>query len=120
MPLLRGNPPRAAAVLIIAGFALPAGHAFAQTSGSGSSDFPDLVPVAAWTAVVVVLALLVTSIGYLYRRKRGLDHPLHAPPPGMDLDHGRGTENPLEPTAGHAVTPHEVSEHAVSRAADVV
>lgn len=55
---------------------LPAAPALAQTNGSQSgSDFPDLVPVAVWTAVAVVLTLLLTSVAYLYRRERGLDEP---------------------------------------------
>jgi hypothetical protein len=68
--------------------------------------------------VGAVLVLLLTSVGYLYRRQRGLDHPLHPPPIGADLEHG--TVDQLEPTAGHPVTPHALLEHAVSGASDAV
>lgn len=44
--------------------------AFAQTGQSSDRD-----GVMIWTSVVVVGALLLTSVGYLYRRMRGMDHP---------------------------------------------
>lgn len=31
--------------------------------------------VILWTIVAVLLSLLVSSVGYLYRRSQGLDHP---------------------------------------------
>jgi hypothetical protein len=46
-----------------------AAPAFAQTAG-GSSQ-PDLVPVALWTFAIACIAMLVLSLGYLYRRARG-------------------------------------------------
>jgi len=111
----------AGAALLGAGLALPAYSALAQSgSSSSAADFPDLVPVAVWTGVVAIVALLITSVGYLYRRQRGLDHPLHAPPPGVDSGHGHGTEDLLEDTAGHAVTPHEALEHSITGASDAV
>ena len=104
-----------------AALAGPAGLALAQSAGgNGASDFPDLVPVAIWTGVAIVLALLLTSVGYLYRRQRGLDHPLRPPPIDANLDHDHGTVDPLEPTAGHAVTPHALIEHTGTGASDAV
>jgi hypothetical protein len=36
--------------------------------------------VVLWTIVIVTIGLLVVSIGYLYRRERGLNRPLKEPP----------------------------------------
>jgi hypothetical protein len=38
---------------------------------AGQSTQPDLVPVILWTVVAVAVAMLVLSLGYLYRRTRG-------------------------------------------------
>ena len=48
-------------------FAAPA---LAQQQDLASAQ-PDLVPVALWTLAVVCLAILMLSLGYLYRRARG-------------------------------------------------
>jgi hypothetical protein len=54
--------------------------ALAQTSAGSGDGTPDLVPVVLWTCVAVIIALLAVSIGYLYRRERGLNTPLSEPP----------------------------------------
>ncbi len=83
----------------------------AQSSG-GSSDFSDLVPVAVWTAVVVVVALAVVSVGYLYRRARGLDEPRPEVPIPPLLE----TEPPSHlDAAGHPLPEHVIHEHAAAR-----
>ncbi|MHB8575149.1 MAG: hypothetical protein ACYDCQ_07430 [Dehalococcoidia bacterium] len=109
----------AAATVLASGVALPV-TASAQSGGATPADFPNLVPVVVWTAVFAVLALLLTSVGYLYRRQHGMDHPLHAPPIGAEDEHGHGASDPLVPTAGHEVTPHERFEHAGSGASDAI
>ena len=120
MRVLRPNL-RSAVALSAFGLALPLAAASAQTPNAAPpSDFPNLVPVVIWTAVFVTLSLLLTSVGYLYRRQRGMDHPLHAPAIDIEADHGHGGENPLGTTAGYSVTPHELLDHATSDASDAV
>jgi hypothetical protein len=90
-------------------FALPLLPALAQTS-SGSSDsggFTDLVPVMIWTTVIALLTLGVATIGYMYRRDRGMDTPL--PDPMMiDDEHG----DPHRDAAGNIVPEHAIAAHA--------
>jgi len=101
------------AVLIAGLGSLPlveASGVHAQTSG-GSSGFTDLVPVALWTLVIVVIALSVVTVAYLYRRARGLDEPrpnVPIPPFGEVAD-----DSHLD-AAGHALPEHVVHEHAAS------
>jgi len=68
-----------AGTLLGAGVALTSMPALAQ-SVPATNDETNLVPVVIWTCVAAVLAMLVVSVGYLYRRERGLDHPLSEPP----------------------------------------
>jgi hypothetical protein len=103
----------AAAALTLAA-ALPALPALAQSNASaGASDTPDLVPVAVWTVVLALLAVLVTSVGYLYRRKQGMDRPLQAPP--LDATAGHGSEDETRDAAGHAISGHVLAEHAAAQ-----
>lgn len=103
----------AAAALTVFG-ALPILPALAQSSPTGSaSGTPDLVPVAAWTAILVVLTLLVTSVGYLYRRQQGMDRPLQAPP--LDASAGHGSEDESRDASGHTLPEHVLEEHAMAQ-----
>ncbi len=102
-----------AAALMVFG-ALPILPALAQSGSAGSpGDTPELVPVAAWTVVLVVLALLVTSVGYLYRRQQGMDRPLLAPP--LDASAGHGSEDETRDASGHDVPEHVLEEHAAAQ-----
>lgn len=89
--------------------ALPALPALAQTSGGSANNggFTDLVPVAIWTIVIALLTLGVATLGYLYRRDRGMDTPL--PNPDMiDDTHG----DPHRDAAGNVVPEHALAGHA--------
>jgi hypothetical protein len=55
-----------ACALAAASVATPA---LAQTSTANAQ--PDLVPVALWTFAIACIAMLILSLGYLYRRARG-------------------------------------------------
>ena len=104
----------AGAVAVIAALALPAIPAFAQSAGAGTSaEFPDLVPVAAWTAVAVLLTLGVTTLGYLYKRANGLTRPLQAPP--IDMYQGGEMHDDSRDAAGHALPGHVVAGHAAAQ-----
>jgi len=83
------------ALVATAAAAMLASPAAAQQV-AGSKQ-PDLVPVMLWTVVVVALAMLVLSLGYLYRRTRGEPDeviPRYVePPPGSEdavQTHGAG------------------------------
>jgi len=94
-----------------AGLALPAISVFAQSStGTDTSGFPDLLPVAVWTVVTIVLALLVASMGYLYRRQRGMDHPLQMPP--IAAAAAESSHDETRDAAGDPLPEHVVEEHA--------
>ena len=78
---------------------LPAAPALAQSSGGQSGgEFPDLVPVALWTAVAAIGALLLMSVAYLYRRERGMDEPR----PNVPIPFkGDGSDEGAEPEPAH-------------------
>jgi hypothetical protein len=61
-----------------AALALAVAPAWAQTASGGGA--PDLVPVVLWTLVTAGAGLGIVSIGYLYRRERGMNRPLVEPP----------------------------------------
>jgi len=63
------KPAKIPALVAAASAALLVSPAAAQ-QGAASAQ-PDLVPVTLWTTAVAALAMLVLSLGYLYRRKRG-------------------------------------------------
>lgn len=95
--------------------ALPALPALAQTSGGSSNNggFTDLVPVVIWTTVIALLVLGVATIGYLYRRDRGMVTPM--PDPDMiDDEHG----DPHRDAAGNIVPEHALAGHARGLHAD--
>jgi hypothetical protein len=88
-----------------------AGAVHAQSSG-GSSGFTDLVPVALWTLVVAVIGLSLVSVGYLYRRARGLDEPR----PEVPIPPLVEAEAPSHlDAAGQPLPEHVVHEHAAAR-----
>jgi hypothetical protein len=98
-----------AALSVAATLALPAAALAQSSPGLNADEFPDLVPVAVWTFVGVLLVLAVVSVGYLYRRQRGLSEELPnvpisdmtAPDADTHLD-----------AAGHRLSEHVVHEHA--------
>lgn len=92
--------------------ALPIAPAFAQTASGGGT--PDLVPVAVWTAVAVIIGLGVVSVGYLYRRERGINRPLTMPPIPPEALVAQMGLDPLHGAAGQPLTEHEVVEHAAA------
>src|SRR5579875_441902 len=93
-----------ASVIAAGTLAMPVAPALAQTTtGSSESGFTDLVPVVIVTIVAVLILLLVATLGYLYRRGRGMVTPL--PDPDMVDDAHGGAHGE---TAGH------LSEHAVA------
>jgi hypothetical protein len=102
-----------AAVAAMAGVGL-ATPAFAQT---GADTQPYRVPVMIWTVVVVCLAMLILSLGYLYRRTRGAQDeviPKNVDPyytaVGHNEEHSTGELHPeLE---GPPHTEHEGAGHA--------
>ena len=59
----------ARALVLAAAAASIAAPAFAQTAGGATQ--PYLVPVALWTFAIACIAMLVLSLGYLYRRAHG-------------------------------------------------
>ncbi len=85
--------------------------AHAQSSG-GSSGFTDLVPVAVWTIIIVAITLAVVSVGYLYRRARGLDEPRpEVPiPPLLEVEPPSHLD-----AAGQPLPEHVIHEHAAAR-----
>ena len=98
-----------------AALALPALPALAQTSGGSNNNggFTDLVPVVLWTTVIALLVLGVATIGYLYRRDRGMVAPM--PNPDMiDDQHG----DPHRDAAGNIVPEHALAGHARGLHAD--
>jgi len=91
-----------------AALALAAAPAWAQTPSGGSSS--DLVPVVLWTLVTIAVGLGIVSVGYLYRRERGLNKPLVEPPipAAAEVEAHDVTRD----AAGHELPPHAF-EHAV-------
>jgi hypothetical protein len=59
-----------AAFLLLAAFAPVAAPAFAQNQAAAITQ-PNLVAVMLWTLAVVIAAMFVLTLGYLYRRARG-------------------------------------------------
>lgn len=102
------------AAALAAVLALPALPALAQSNSGGGSEFPDLVPVAIWTLVAIVIALLAVSIGYLYRREQGMDRPLHPPPVdafGVMERHDESRDTAGQPLPEHVVAAHAEGQH---------
>lgn len=111
MQLLKRWLPRATLALAVAALALPAWPALAQTSdASNNGGFTSLVPVVIWTIVIALVVLGVATIGYLYRRDRGMDTPL-ANPDMIDDTHG----DPHRDAAGNIVPEHALAGHARGR-----
>jgi hypothetical protein len=92
--------------------ALAVAPVFAQTTADGGS--PDLVPVAVWTLVAVIIALGVVAVGYLYRRERGLNRPLKMPPIPADALAAQMGLDPPHGAAGQPLSEHVVVEHAAA------
>lgn len=67
--LARGVAPALAAMVATA-FAPLVTPMLAQSQASGGSQ-PDLVAVVLWTLTAAIVAMLVLTLGYLYRRMRG-------------------------------------------------
>jgi hypothetical protein len=105
---------RAALVLATAGgLAMAGGPVYAQTpADSGAGGFSDLLPVVLWTVVTVIVALAVVSIGYLYRRRRGLTHSLPAVPVPIAIVHPEAETEERVPITAHDVEGHAVVAHA--------
>ena len=90
-----------AAVLL----ALLPGTALAQEVGGDDRD-----RVMLWTLVAVVLSLVAASVGYAYRRTRGMDHPTPDELEMMNAEHGSHGEHGETPH-GEAVHAHAEAEH---------
>jgi hypothetical protein len=69
MLFLQRRLPTLAAALILAVFTPSAVPAFAQNQAAVTQ--PQLVAVMLWTVAVVIAAMSVLTLGYLYRRARG-------------------------------------------------
>jgi hypothetical protein len=70
MPFLLSAIVAALSAAVIATFPPALAPASAQTPTAAASQ-PDLVAVMLWTLAVVTIAMLVLTLGYLYRRVRG-------------------------------------------------
>ena len=98
----RGARLRGAAVVVAAILA-------AIPSTALAANGSDRQTVMIWTTVAIVVTLLLATIGYAYRRVRGMDHPT---PDELQMMGGDGHGDDAHADAGHgeAVPPHPEAE----------